>query len=73
MVAEYTTKVEYQDLYDAVGKTAAEKYGMDAYVDGVDNVGTGDGEGLSGQDHQKERQDGWFHRQRRSDPGVRGC
>ena len=44
MVAEYTTKVEYQDLYDAVGKTAAEKYGMDAYVDGVDNVGTGAGE-----------------------------
>ena len=44
MVAEYTTKVEYQDLYDAVGKTAAEKYDMDAYVDGVDNVGTGAGE-----------------------------
>ena len=41
MVAEYTTKVEYQDLYDAIGKTAAEKYDMDAYVDGVDNVGTG--------------------------------
>ena len=37
LVADYTEKVEYKDLYEAVGKLAADEYEMYAYIDGVDN------------------------------------
>ena len=37
MVAEYTTAVTGKELYDAVGKTAYDKYDFESYVDGKEN------------------------------------
>ena len=37
MVEEYTTSVSGKELYDVVGKTAFDKYGFSAYVDGKDD------------------------------------
>ena len=37
MVAEYTTSVSGKEMYDAIGKTAFDKYDFESYVDGKEN------------------------------------
>ena len=37
MVAEYTTSATGREMYDAIGKTAFDKYGFEGYVDGKDS------------------------------------